>query len=81
MSTVIRALGCRFQINSNDHGEPHCHVIGHGNEAKMSLLNFNILGTTGFSERDVKRLIEIAQLYQSELLAKWEEYHGKEEEN
>ena len=78
MSVVIRALGCRFKINSNDHGDPHCHIEGHGGEMKVSLTSFELLGDTGFSERDAKRLIDIVRQYQSELRAKWEEYHGKE---
>ena len=81
MSTVIRALGCRFQINSDDHGDPHCHIVGHGSAIKIRLTNFEILGDTEFSERDTKRLISIVKQYQAELMAKWEEYHGTEKEN
>ena len=80
MSTVIQALGCRFQINSDDHGTPHCHVVGHGAQLKVSLASFEVLGTTRFSERDAKRLIEIVKCYQVELWNKWEEYHGEKEE-
>ena len=81
MSTVVRVLGCRFQINSDDHGAPHCHVVGHGSEMKVDLTSFEILGDTGFSERDAKRLVSIVRQYQAELLAQWAEYHGKKEEN
>lgn len=44
---------------------------------KLSLIDFELLGETDFSVRDVSRLIAIAKQYQAELLAKWEEYHGK----
>jgi len=81
MGTVVRALGCRFQINSHDHGDPHCHVVGHGSEMKVDLTSLEILGDTGFSERDAKRLICIVRQYRAELLANWKEYHGKEEKN
>ncbi len=81
MGTVVRALGCRFQIYIDDHGDPHCHIVGHGDEMKVSLTSFEIMGDTGFSERDAKRLIDIVKQYQTELLAKWEEYHDKEEKN
>jgi hypothetical protein len=81
MGTVVRALGCRFQINSDNHGNPHCHIVGHGSEMKVDLTDLEILGDTGFSERDVKRLIDIVRQYETELRAKWEEYHGKKEEN
>jgi hypothetical protein len=81
MGTVVRALGCRFQINSDDHGSSHCHVVGHGSEMKVDLTSFEMMGDTGFSERDAKRLLDIVRQYQAELLAKWEEYHGKEEKN
>ncbi len=63
MGTVVRALGCRFQINSDDHGEPHCRIAGHGKKMKVSLKSLEMLGDTEFSE----------------FAAKWEEYHGKEE--
>ena len=49
MSTVVRALGCRFQINSEDHGSPHCHIVGHGAEMKVCLLDLEVLGNTAFS--------------------------------
>ncbi len=81
MSTVIYASGCRFMINSDDHGEPHCHIVGHGSELKVSLTDFGVMADTGFSERDAKRLIEIVRRYQTELRAKWEEYHGKKEKS
>lgn len=76
MGTVVRALGCRFQVNSADHGDPHCHIVGHGSEMKVSLTSFEVLSDTEFSERDAKRLIEVVRRYQAELMAKWEEFHG-----
>ena len=48
---------------------------------KVDLRSFELLGDTGFSERDAKRLIDIVRRYQNELLAQWEEYHGKKEES
>ena len=81
MSTVVKALGCRFQIHSDDHGDPHCHIVGQGSAIKVSLTSFEVLGDTEFSERDAKRLIEIVRKYQKELLAKWKDYHGKTEES
>ena len=81
MSVVIRALGCRFQINSGDHGSPHCHVIGHGSELKVRLIGFEVMGETRFSERDATRLIELVKRYRTELMEKWEEYHGQEKKS
>lgn len=81
MSVVIRALGCKFVIYSNDHGSPHCHVIGHGSELKVDLVHFEVIGDTRFSERDAKRIIEIVKRYQVELMTQWREFHDEKEAN
>jgi len=37
MPTVLRILGLRVSIRTNDHGPPHVHVVGGGKEAKFHL--------------------------------------------
>jgi len=48
---------------------------------KVSLTSFEVLADTEFSERAARQLIAIVERYQAELLAKWEEYHGKKEKD
>jgi hypothetical protein len=54
-------------------------VKGPAAEAKIYLNNFEIERSRGFTERDLKIIVALVEDYNDELLAKWEEYHGKEE--
>jgi hypothetical protein len=78
MSTVFQSRGIKFKINSNDHNPPHVHVEGYGCNVRVNLLTLEQMDDTEFSHGDLKRIIDAIQTYQDELMAKWEEYHGKD---
>ena len=78
MSTVFESRGIKFKINPKDHNPPHTHVEGYGCTVRVNLLTLEQMDDTDFSLADVRRIIDIVQLYQNELMMKWNEYHGKD---
>ena len=78
MTTVLITKGIKFKINQNDHNPPHVHVEGYGCTVRVNLKTLEQMDDTEFSLADVRRIIEVINLYQDELMQKWNEYHGKE---
>lgn len=81
MSTVVYQDGFNLIIRSREKNHkylPHCHAVGKGGEARITLETFQVLSNSGFSQRDIRKIIEAVRYHQAELLAKWEEYHGEE---
>lgn len=80
MSTVVYQDGFNIMIRTREKNHkhlPHCHVVGSGCEARIHIETFDVLSNTGFSEKDMRKILAAVQHYQKELKEKWEEYHGK----
>jgi hypothetical protein len=81
MPTVLKKDGFKVRIYPNDHLPAHVHVFKAGGEAKINLLGENgcpefISVTSGMSDRDAIKALEIIAANVLELLEKWKEYHG-----
>jgi hypothetical protein len=82
MSTVVWLKNIRIEIRSrekNHIGRPHCHAVGRGGDASIDLVSLEVLESQGFSRSDIKQILSKINEYREELMAKWEEYHGQEE--
>jgi hypothetical protein len=83
MSTVLYKNGLRIYVNAkeNEHkGRPHCHIKKGDAEASVDFMTGKILHNNGkFSRGDMKVILAAIAELQIELLLKWEEYHGEEE--
>lgn len=77
MPEIFRAYGVVFLIYFNDHGDPHCHVRKAGSEALLRLDSVDVYKNFGFSPREIRRITQIAQERQGELLSAWYEIHGE----
>ena len=80
MPTVLRVLGLRVSIRTNDHGPAHVHIVGGGKEAKFHLncphgpaaLRENF----GFKRPELNEIkIELDKALQL-LCGEWSEIHG-----
>ena len=79
MVTVLRAVGLRVVIYTNDHLPAHVHVFGDG-EAKINLLgpgNVPILvWADRMSRGEVRRAMRVVTRESGFLLRRWGEIHG-----
>ena len=80
MPTLIRQDGFDIRMYLDDHDPPHIHAFRAGGQAKIAIGNSltipNLILVQGMNAKDAKKAIEIVLEYQTQLLAKWEEYHG-----
>ena len=79
MSTVVWLKNIRIEVRSKEakhQGRPHCHAVFGDFAVSIDLLSFEVLESTGFTKKDVARILEKVKEYQEQLLAKWREYHG-----
>lgn len=75
MPTVLREDGYTFRIYLNDHVPAHAHVFRDNMEARIALVTLDFLSNIGFNERQLRRIRQIAEAHQDELLAAWDQYH------
>ncbi len=80
MPTVLRVLGLRIAILTNDHGPAHVHVVGGGKEAKF-LLNCpggppKLYENHGFKLPELSDIQAELQKALADLCRKWSEIHG-----
>ena len=73
--TIISTQNLRFVIHTNDHKPPHVHIIGVDAEAKISLKDIKVIKNTGFSSRDIKRILEFVKQHNDILTEAWSSYH------
>lgn len=81
MPTILTKDGFKVRIYPNDHLPAHVHVFKAGGEALINLLGENgcpefISVSSGMSDRDAIKALEIVEANQIQLLEKWKEYHG-----
>jgi Domain of unknown function (DUF4160) len=82
MGTVVFQEGFNLRIRTREKGHqhlPHCHAVGHGCEARITLETFDVLSNAGFSKNDMRKILAAVRHYQKELMDKWKEYHDEEQ--
>lgn len=78
MSTVVYGQGFNLIIRTKEKNHkhlPHCHAVGNGHEARIAIGNFEVLSNTGFTKKDIKKIIAAVKFFQAELMEQWVEYH------
>jgi hypothetical protein len=76
MPTVLRIGGFRFVIRTDDHGNPHVHVLHAGDWAAVYIETLGIKEVQGMSDRDVTAVVRMVQSNRDHLLAEWRKIHG-----
>ncbi|MBX3579345.1 MAG: DUF4160 domain-containing protein [Rhizobiaceae bacterium] len=75
MPTIFLEAGYRFHFYSGDgHEPPHVHVDGDGRRAKLWLREVQIAKDGGFSDRDLRRIMQIVAANRDRLLEAWNEH-------
>ena len=75
MPTVLRVGAYRMFFYSSDRGEPpHVHIERAGRTAKFWLNPVRCQETGGFPRVEIRRLRELVERHQSELLKVWYEF-------
>lgn len=75
MPTVLREAGYRFHFFSADgHEPPHVHVDGRGRKAKVWLQEVRIAKNGGFSEVELRHIMQIVSKNRDSLLEAWNDF-------
>jgi hypothetical protein len=78
MPTVLRIKGYRFFFFSNEGAEPiDIHVEKAEGYAKLWLNPITIATNSGFSNKELKEISHIMEMYQEFLKTKWDEFFTK----
>jgi len=80
MPTILRIDGFRVVIYPNDHSPEHVHVIGTDREAVFELHcpegPVTLRESSGFTKRQLRRVMEHLNEVPLELCSAWENIHG-----
>jgi hypothetical protein len=75
MPTILREAGLRFHFFSADgHEPPHVHVDGGRSKAKVWLREVRVAKSTGFSEVELNRMMQIVSEHRTRMLEAWNEF-------
>lgn len=76
MPTIFEIFGLRFFFFSEDHPPIHVHVVKGEDNAKIQIEGeIKLIYNHGLKARDLKRALELARIYQDDIIAVWKEYH------
>ena len=79
---MIWLKNIRFEVRTRERnhiGRPHCHVVVRDCDASIDLISFEVLESNGYTKKEVDEIVKTVKKFSNELIAKWEEYHGKKE--
>ena len=75
MPTLLQLFGFRFYIYSEEHEPIHVHVDYGDGWAKIELdPTVRLVENHGMKQREIKKVVGLAELYQEEFIACWKEY-------
>ena len=79
MPTILNLFVLRFYFYSDEHLPIHVHIEYGDNDAKVEIATREIKYNRGIKANDMRRALEVIELYEAEIIAKWHEYFGEEE--
>ena len=75
MPTVLIKAGFRFHFFSADDNEPpHIHIDKDGRRAKVWLADLRLAKDGGFSEPDMRRIMQIVEEHRDQFLEAWNDF-------
>lgn len=76
MPTIFEIFGLRFFFFSDDHNPVHVHVVKGDDDAKIQIEpEIQLIYNHGLKARDLRRALELAEMYKDEIISVWHEYH------
>ena len=80
MPTLFNIFGLRFFFYSEEHLPIHVHVVDGDGRLKIQVFpTIELVSNEGMKPRNVKRAMQLVEMYQDEIINKWREYHGTED--
>lgn len=76
MPTIFEIFGLRFFFFSDDHAPIHVHVVKGDDSAKIRIEpKIELVYNHGLKAKDLKRALELAEMYREDIIAVWDQYH------
>ncbi|RKZ48571.1 MAG: DUF4160 domain-containing protein [Candidatus Parabeggiatoa sp. nov. 2] len=73
MPTLLLQEGFKFFFYANEHEPKHIHVMKGGNHAKIELPTLRVVYNY-LKPQELRKALEIAEIYQDEFERRWNEY-------
>ena len=82
MPTLFNIFGLRGFFYSEEHTPIHVHIADADGRVKIQVSpEVKLVSNEGMKPRNVKRAMQLAKMYKEDIIEKWNEYHGKENQN
>ena len=76
MHTIFEIFGLRFFFYSDEHRPIHVHVVKGDDDAKIQIEDeVKLVYNHGLKAKDLKRALELAEMYKEDIINTWNEYH------
>ncbi|MCB6902106.1 DUF4160 domain-containing protein [Hoylesella buccalis] len=76
MPTIFEIFGLRFFFYSDEHRPIHVHVVKGDDDAKIQIEDeVKLVYNHGLKAKDLKRALELAEMYKEDIINTWNEYH------
>ncbi len=76
MPTLFTIFGLRFFFFAGDHAPVHVHVVKGDDDAKIEIdPEVKLIYNNGLKQGDLKKALNLAELYRDEIIAVWYQYH------
>lgn len=76
MPTIFEIFGLRFFFYSDEHRPIHVHVVKGDDDAKIQIEDeVKLVYNHGLKAQDLKRALELAEMYKEDIINVWNEYH------
>ncbi|MDD7513451.1 MAG: DUF4160 domain-containing protein [Clostridiales bacterium] len=76
MLTIFEIFGLRFFFYSDEHRPIHVHVVKGDDDAKIQIEDeVKLVYNHGLKAKDLKRALELAEMYKEDIINVWNEYH------
>lgn len=76
MPTIFEIFGLRFFFYSDEHRPIHVHVVKGDDDAKIQIEDeVKLVNNHGLKAKDLKRALELAEMYKEDIINVWNEYH------
>ena len=74
MPTILYIFGLRFYFYSDEHEPIHVHIEKGDDDAKVEIATRKIIYNRGIKANDMRKALQIIELYEDDIVAKWYEY-------
>jgi hypothetical protein len=73
--TIWRQGRILYMIYTNDHGEPHIHLVHGDREAKIEITTLVVVWNKGFKKSEIKAATDTIREKTAKFLEEWRRYH------